>query len=86
MNNTNEPQPHCHPAAVLAGDQLCVEAACDHEHSAEGGANGLEDSYCDEVREETVCGTHSRFERKPWGEELVDAEPWPCRYAEAATA
>ncbi|AJP04746.1 hypothetical protein TU94_28160 [Streptomyces cyaneogriseus subsp. noncyanogenus] len=74
------PEPKCLPVAVLAGDQFCLELECDHEHSAEGGPDGLEESYCDEVREETVCGTHSTFQATGWGEELVHAEPWPCNH------
>jgi hypothetical protein len=79
------PEPACLPVKVLAGDQLCLELECDHERSAEGGPDGIEDSYCDEVREETVCGTHSTFQTTGWGEELVHAEPWPCKHAKAAT-
>ena len=74
------PDPKCLPTTVLAADMLCLDAECDHEHSAEGGTDGIEDSYCDEVREETVCATHSRFVAAEDGvEELVHAEPWPCK-------
>ncbi|MCM8555672.1 hypothetical protein [Streptomyces sp. STCH 565 A] len=79
------PDPKCLPTTVLVGDMLCLDVECDHEHSAEGGADGIEDSYCDEVREETVCATHSRFVAAEDGfEELVHAEPWPCKRQEAA--
>ncbi|MFF5473396.1 hypothetical protein [Streptomyces achromogenes] len=67
---------------MLVGDLLCVLLECDHEHSAEGGPDGIEDSYCDEVREETVCSTHSRFAVGDLGyEELTHSEPWPCRHS-----
>lgn len=73
------PEPACRPIAVVAGDQLCLEMECDH--TGGGGSHSTPpDSYCDEVREETVCGTHSTFETTGWGEELTHAEPWPCKY------
>ncbi|NED75308.1 hypothetical protein G3I51_23895 [Streptomyces sp. SID9944] len=76
------PEPKCLPVTVIAGDQLCLEAECDHEHNAEGGTDATEDSYCDEVREETVCGTHSQFTMGGFDyEELTHAEPWPCKHS-----
>lgn len=82
---TNDQQPTCQPTTVLAGDVYCLDLECDHERSGEGGPDGLEESYCDEVREETVCGTHSRFVMAEDSfEELVHAEPWPCKHSPAA--
>lgn len=77
------PEPRCLPTTVLAGDQYCLEGDCDHEHSAEGGADALEESYCDEVREETVCLTHSHLDRDG---HITRAEPWPCTHTKAASA
>lgn len=73
--------PACRPVAVLAGDQLCLELECDHT----GGSHSTPpDSYCDEVREETVCGTHSTFVAGGFDyEELTVAEPWPCKHSSA---
>ncbi|GAA2199854.1 hypothetical protein [Streptomyces bangladeshensis] len=62
----------CQPTTVLVGDAHCLDLECDHEHTAEGGPNGLEESYCDEVREETVCATHTA--------------PWPCTQPTAPAA
>lgn len=73
----------CHPITVLAGDQLCVEMECDH--TGGGGSHSVPpDSYCDEIREETACAIHSEFQATGWGEELVHAEPWPCKHHPAA--
>lgn len=67
------PEPACRPAKVLAGDQLCLEAECDHD---------LVDKHCDQVRQEIVCDTHSTFVAGGFDyEELVHAEPWPCKHS-----
>lgn len=73
------PPPACLPTAIIGGDWLCIERECDHEI-----ADGAD--YCDEVREETVCATHSTFTQDPdTGHEVVDhAEPWPCTRSGAA--
>jgi ribosomal protein S27AE len=73
------PEPACVATVVVAGDQLCLELECDHTGGG-GSFSAPPDSYCDEVREETVCATHSRFETTGWGDELVHAEPWPCKH------
>lgn len=73
------PEPACYPLAILAGDSLCVELECDHDL-----ADGAD--HCEDVREETVCGTHSRAEKKDWFEEIVRAEPWPCKYSQAVAS
>lgn len=73
------PEPACVPTKILSGDMYCLDMECGHEHSGEGDASVLEGSYCDEVQEETVCATHSRFVAAEDGfDELVDRAPWPC--------
>jgi hypothetical protein len=79
------PEPACRPTKVVAGDQLCLEMECDH--SGGGGSYSVPpDSYCEEVREEIVCGTHSTFVEGGFDhEELTHAEPWPCQHSPAPT-
>ncbi|MFH9823055.1 hypothetical protein [Streptomyces bobili] len=74
------PTPRCLPTKILAGDMLCLDAECDHEHSAEGSADPIEDSYCDEVREETVCAIHTAFSIDGT---TTHVEPWPCKHTAA---
>jgi hypothetical protein len=77
----------CEPTTVVVGDGLCLELECDHERTGESGPDGAEEAYCDQVSEETVCGTHSRFETaEDWFEELTHAEPWPCKHTKAVAA
>lgn len=71
------PEPRCLPTKVLAGERDCLDGDCDHEHSGEGGADGLDESYCDEVTEEAICGTHSEISSDGG---IVHAEPWPCTH------
>lgn len=80
------PEPACRPVTVLAGDELCLEMDCDHSDG--GGSHSTPpDSYCAEVREETVCGIHSKFVARDFdSEELVLAEPWPCKHQKGAAA
>jgi hypothetical protein len=81
------PEPKCIPTTVLVGDIACLDDECGHEHSAEGGADPVEDSYCDEVREETVCATHSQFAAAEDGfDEITHAEPWPCKRTQTTVA
>lgn len=66
------PAPKCLPTTVLAGDTLCLIQECDHDP--------VDGYYCAEVRKETVCNTHSRFvQAEDDFDELVHAEPWPCK-------
>ncbi|MGW7350890.1 hypothetical protein [Streptomyces sp. NPDC054784] len=68
----------CRPISVFAGEIYCLDLECDHDLT--DGAH-----YCDEVREENVCGTHSRFVQAENGfEEVVHSEPWPCPHAASA--
>ncbi|GHC38541.1 hypothetical protein GCM10010348_77380 [Streptomyces anthocyanicus] len=70
------PEPKCQPTTIYAGDTYCLYQECDHDPVGR---------YCTEVREETVCNTHSRFVQAEddFGE-LVHGEPWPCKQQEAA--
>ncbi|MFF7142303.1 hypothetical protein ACFZB5_13775 [Streptomyces nodosus] len=70
------PEPACRPMSIVAGDALCLEVECDHD--LEDGAE-----YCDEVAEETICATHSEITNV---DEIVHAEPWPCKHTKAVTA
>ena len=69
------PEPACRPMQVVAGDVLCLELECDHEHAA--------GEYCDEVAEEFVCGTHSEIGN---GGRVGHAEPWPCKHTKVAAS
>ncbi|MFW3473606.1 hypothetical protein ACN24M_20300 [Streptomyces microflavus] len=71
------PETVCVPVGVLAGDGLCLEMECDHDRKSEA-------EHCDQVREETICDTHSRTEMIGWHEQIVHAEPWPCRAVSGA--
>lgn len=63
----------CSPMQILVGDMLCLEFECDHDPVAP-------DSHCAEVREETVCSTHSTSVMAEHGfDEITHAEPWPCQ-------
>lgn len=73
------PEPACRPMRIVAGDVLCLELECDHDL-----ADGAE--YCDEVREETACATHSRTDRVDGRDEITHSEPWPCQHTKAVTA
>jgi hypothetical protein len=74
------PEPACRPVTVLSGDQFCVGLDCDHELAP--GAD-----YCEEVRKEIVCGTHSTFVADGFDyEELTHAEPWPCKRTQPPAA
>ena len=75
------PEPVCRPVEILAGDRECLDDECGHEHSAEGGPDPVEDSYCDEVTEQTVCLTHSEINADG---QFTHAEPWPCTRTTAA--
>ena len=75
------PEPTCVQTTVVAGDALCVENECDHERSAEGGPDGLEASYCDEVTEHTICVTHAAFDRDGT---VTNGAAWPCHASEAS--
>lgn len=77
------PEPKCLPTAILIGEPECLDVECSHEHSAEGGPDPIEDSYCDEVREETVCVTHSEISSDG---AITRAEPWPCKHTPAPPA
>lgn len=72
------PEPACIPTRVVAGDTLCVTRDCDHEVSDYA-------EYCDEVREEIVCVTHSEFTTSPEDafEAVTVSAPWPCNYQKA---
>jgi hypothetical protein len=76
------PEPKCLPATVLLGEPECLDVECGHEHSAEGGPEPVEDSYCDEVREEIVCVTHSEIGRDG---AITRAVPWPCQHTKTIT-
>ncbi|MFJ8798462.1 hypothetical protein [Streptomyces sp. NPDC102487] len=64
------PPPACRPTRIVSGDVLCLGLDCDHELTA--------GEYCDEVGEETVCGTHSETAGDG---EVTRVEPWPCQHA-----
>ncbi|MFD3336099.1 hypothetical protein ACFWV1_26145 [Streptomyces sp. NPDC058700] len=67
------PPPACMPATVVAGDILCLELDCDHEAD--------EGEYCEQVREEHICNTHSTSVAAESGrDEITHAEPWPCQH------
>lgn len=67
----------CSPTASVAGDMLCLDYECDHD-----AAIG---EYCDEVREELICDTHSTSTANESGwDEITHAEPWPCQFASKA--
>lgn len=70
------PEPACVPMQIVAGEMYCLELECDHDNAGSG-------SYCTEVREETVCATHSKsVAAENTFDEIVHAEPWPCRATE----
>lgn len=69
------PEPKCLPTAVLRGEPKCLDAECTHEHSAEDGSDPVEDSYCDEVTEQTICVTHSAFDITGT---ITRTAAWPC--------
>lgn len=72
------PEPSCIPMQVIAGDTYCVLRDCDHEVDND-------DDYCDEVREETICATHSKFGAgaDEEHEAVTISAPWPCTQAKA---
>lgn len=72
------PPPACMPATLVAGDMLCLEYECEHE-VADG-------EYCDQVREERICNTHSTSAAAESGwDEITHAEPWPCQHDPSRT-
>ena len=73
------PEPRCLPTTVLLGERECLADECSHQCSTEGG---IEDAYCDEVREETVCVTHSEISSSG---AITRAAAWPCTHT-AVTA
>ncbi|MGW4603672.1 hypothetical protein ACWENS_10425 [Streptomyces sp. NPDC004532] len=74
---TETTAPVCEPMVVLVGDIYCLDRDCSHE--VQGDA-----AYCDDVREEQVCATHSKsVMAEDSFDEIVHAEPWPCKHAEA---
>lgn len=72
------PEPACIPTRVVAGDTLCVTRDCDHEVDDA-------DEYCDVVREEVICATHSEFKTSPQDdfESVTVSAPWPCKTLKA---
>jgi hypothetical protein len=80
------PPPACTPMKLASGDVLCLELECDHTDGG-GSYSQPPNSYCDEVREETVCAIHSTF--TPGFEDAYEiathAEPWPCQHSPAST-
>jgi hypothetical protein len=70
------PEPACLPVPIDAGDALCLDGDCDHDIA-------LDAEYCDEVREHTICLTHSNIAADG---KITHAEPWPCQHAGAVTA
>ena len=75
------PEPACLPMQVVAGDVYCLLRDCDHDVPEDA-------DYCDEVREETVCATHSEFATGPEDayEVATHAEPWPCKHSKAVAS
>lgn len=72
------PEPACRPMQIVSGEPACLELDCDHDIA-------LDAEYCTEVREEIACATHSRTEHLDGRDEIVHAEPWPCKHT-AVTA
>lgn len=71
------PEPCCRPETVLSGERECLDVECVHERSAEGGPDPVEDAYCDEVTERTICITHSEIGDDG---EIIQAAAWPCQH------
>ena len=69
------PEPACVPTQVASGERACLELDCAHALAPGSG-------YCVEVREETVCATHSHANDR---DEITHAEPWPCKHSKAVT-
>ncbi|MFI1535500.1 hypothetical protein [Streptomyces anandii] len=76
------PEPVCRPMPIVAGDALCLKLECDHTGGG-GSCSVPPDSYCTEVAEETVCGTHSELDNDG---HITHAEHWPCKRTRAVTA
>lgn len=73
------PEPACVPTQIVEGDAYCVLRDCSHDVEEDGG-------YCGEVREKTICATHSTFTVgfEESYETVTVSAPWPCTRGQVA--